>query len=77
MACWPWVKYIEWQGQSFADFPNVKRWFDRVAERPAVKRAEGLGTATEVDRESYRKVLHNQTAESLKQFSLKESTDDE
>ena len=66
MACWPWVKYIEWQGQSFDDFPRVKRWFDTVAARPAVQRAEALGTATEVDRDSYREVLHNQTAASLR-----------
>jgi GST-like protein len=67
MACWPWVKHIEWQGQSFDDFKNVKRWFDAVGARPAVQRAEAHGTATEVDRESYSKVLHNQTAASLKQ----------
>ncbi len=66
MACWPWVKYIEWQGQNFEDFDNVKRWFDNVAARPAVQRAEAHGTATQVDKESYRKVLHNQTAASLK-----------
>ena len=65
MACWPWVKYIEWQGQSFEEFPHVARWFEQVAQRPAVKRAEAHGTAAEVDRESYRQVLHNQTAESL------------
>jgi GST-like protein len=66
MACWPWVKYIEWQGQIFDDFPNVKRWFDTVAARPAVQRAEALGTASEVGRESYRTVLHNQTGASLR-----------
>ena len=65
MACWPWVKYIEWQGQSFEDFANVKRWFDTVGVRAAIKRAEAHGTATQVDRENYRKVLHNQTAASL------------
>jgi GST-like protein len=66
MACWPWVKYIEWQGQSFDDFPRVKNWFDAVAARPAVQRAEALGSATKVDRDSYRNVLHNQTAASLR-----------
>ena len=66
MACWPWVKYIEWQGQSFEEFANVKRWFDAIAARPAVQRAEAHGTASEVDRESYRKILHNQTSASLK-----------
>jgi GSH-dependent disulfide-bond oxidoreductase len=76
MACWPWVKYIEWQGQSFDDFPNVKRWFDTVGARPAVQRAEAHGTATQVDRESYQNVLHNQNAASLKQASPEEPNDD-
>ncbi len=67
MACWPWVKYIEWQGQSFDDFTNVKRWFEIVGMRPAVKRAEALGTAASVDRESYRNILHNQNAATLQQ----------
>lgn len=66
MACWPWVKYAEWQGQDLQEFPKVKLWFDTVAERPAVKLAEELGTAAKVDRESYRNVLHNQTGETLK-----------
>ena len=76
MACWPWVKYIEWQGQNFDDFPNVKRWFDTVGARPAVQRAEALGTAAQVDRESYRNVLHNQSAASLKQTSAEEANDE-
>lgn len=66
MACWPWVKYIEWQGQNFDDFANVKRWFDLVGARSAVQRAETHGTSTQVDRESYQKILHNQSAASFK-----------
>ncbi|NKB39090.1 MAG: thiol:disulfide oxidoreductase [Gammaproteobacteria bacterium] len=65
MACWPWVKYIDWQGQSFEEFSNVKQWFDKVASRPAVQRAEAHGSSTQVDREDYRNVLHNQTGASL------------
>lgn len=63
MACWPWIKFHEWQGQDLEVFPNVNAWFERVSARPAVQRAEGLGAATEVDREAYRNVLHNQTAQ--------------
>ena len=39
MACWPWVVHHDWQGQSLDDFPNVKRWYEAIGERPAVQRA--------------------------------------
>jgi len=37
MACWPWARPSRRQGHDKADFPNVKRWFDAVAARPAVQ----------------------------------------
>ena len=40
MACWPWVRVHRYHGQLWEDFPNVKRWFDEVAARPAVQ--EGM-----------------------------------
>ncbi len=36
MAIFPWCRLHERQGQRIEDFPNVERWFDRVAARPAV-----------------------------------------
>jgi GST-like protein len=36
VAMFPWVEYADWQGQTLADYPNVKRWFDMMAERPGV-----------------------------------------
>ena len=38
IACWPWVSRFEWQRIDLADFPNVKDWFVRIAERPAVQK---------------------------------------
>lgn len=69
MACWPWIKHHHWQGQNLEDFPAVNKWFERVGARTAVKRAETLGTAAVVDRESYRNILHNQTAEKIEKLS--------
>jgi len=63
MACWPWVFHHEWQGQDLKDLPAVQAWFERMAARPAVQKARELGLATQVDRDSYRDVLHNQTRE--------------
>lgn len=39
MACYPWIVPHERHGQNLADFPHLKRWFDRIRERPACQRA--------------------------------------
>jgi GST-like protein len=44
MACWPWV--VTWKQQGFdlaRDFPNVRRWYDRCKERPALRRGFDVG----------------------------------
>jgi GST-like protein len=39
VATYPWVARHEWHPINLAvDYPNVKRWFDQVSERPGVKR---------------------------------------
>ena len=38
MACWPWISRFEWQEIDLNDFPNVRDWYLRIAERPAVQR---------------------------------------
>ena len=43
IAAWPWVFRHDWQGQDLDDFPNVKRWFEAVAARPAVQRGSVVG----------------------------------
>jgi GST-like protein len=45
MACYPWVVNHEWQNQNLDDFPNVKRWFEAIRARPAVKVAYDKGAA--------------------------------
>ena len=46
MAVFPWLRSHERQGQDLADFPNVERWFETIAARPAVER----GVAVLADR---------------------------
>jgi GST-like protein len=68
MASYPWIVPYERQAQKLEDFPNLKRWFDAMAARPAVQRAYRLGeqyrTRPVVDEES-RKILFGQTAASV------------
>ena len=42
MATWPWIRSHAKQGQDLADFPNVQRWFEAVAARPAVQKGVEL-----------------------------------
>ena len=37
IACWPWARSIRIIDLKIDDFPNVKRWFDRIEQRPAVQ----------------------------------------
>lgn len=68
MATYPWIVPHARQSQSLEDFPHLKRWFEVIRERPAVKRAyelaESINTKPTVDDES-RKVLFGQTTASL------------
>jgi GST-like protein len=39
IACVGWVRLAERQGQDLAQFPHLRRWFETIRARPAVKRA--------------------------------------
>lgn len=38
IAIFPWLRSWEKQGVALADYPNLTRWFDAIAARPAVER---------------------------------------
>jgi len=38
IATWPWIARFDWQTIDLNDYPNVKRWYLAIADRPAVKR---------------------------------------
>ncbi len=38
IAIFPWLRSWQNQGIDWADYPRLKDWFDRIAERPAVQR---------------------------------------
>ncbi|MBI2317775.1 MAG: glutathione S-transferase family protein, partial [Betaproteobacteria bacterium] len=49
IAIMPWLRSYKRQGVEMEDYPNVKRWFDAINERPAVVR--GLAVLAERRRE--------------------------
>ena len=65
MACYPWIVPHERQQQNLDDFPNLKRWFTAIAERPATARAYEKGKAVNTQptvNEDSKKILFGQTA---------------
>jgi len=43
MACYGWIRPWKRQGQDIDAFAHLKRWFETVGERPAVKRGIAVG----------------------------------
>lgn len=39
IACWPWVRSYENQGQDLGEFAHLQRWFEAIGERSAVQAA--------------------------------------
>lgn len=42
MASYPWIVSHQRQSQNLDDFPHLKRWFQRIGERPATRSAYAL-----------------------------------
>lgn len=38
IAIWPWISRFDWQNVDLDAFPEVKRWYLALAQRPAVQR---------------------------------------
>ena len=42
IATWPWISRFEYQDIDLNEFPNVRRWYLDIANRPAVKKGYGI-----------------------------------
>lgn len=65
MAIYPWIVPYERQGQNLNDFLHLKKWFEKMAERPAVKKAYALAETINSDQpltEEAKKILFGQSA---------------
>ena len=71
MASYPWVVPWKRQNQNLDDFPNLRRWFEAIRERPATKRCYEIGDEIRPPEQSAmsedaKKVLFGQTAASVR-----------
>ncbi|TJZ77310.1 glutathione binding-like protein [Chitiniphilus eburneus] len=69
IASYPWVVPYQNQGQKLEDYPNLKRWFDAIAARPATQRAYALAAQINPPKpmdEAEKKVLFGQDAGTVK-----------
>jgi GST-like protein len=65
IACWPWIVPHERQGQNLEDTPHLHRWYERMKNRPAVRRGLELGAELRGDGgmdEKAKQILFGQTA---------------
>lgn len=72
MASYPWIVPWQKQLQSLEDFPNLKRWFETVAARPATVRAYARGEPYRRKgpmSDAEKKVLFGQTAATVRKGS--------
>jgi GST-like protein len=69
MAAYPWIVPHKRQQQSLDEYPNLKRWFEAIRQRPATIRAYDKGNKISsqpvVDNES-RKILFGQNAKTVR-----------
>ncbi|GEP02921.1 glutathione binding-like protein [Methylobacterium oxalidis] len=71
MAAYPWIVPWEKQGQDLDAHPNLKRWFEAIAKRPATKAAYARAAEVNPDHgkpmsDDAKKVMFGQTASSTR-----------
>ena len=68
MACFPWVTPYKRFGSDLDDFPMVRKWFDKLKHRPAVRKGIEVGQELrkQAQSEDSKKVLFGQRADITK-----------
>lgn len=76
IASFPWVIPYQRLGNDLGKFPNLRRWFDTLKNRPAVRRGVDLGKGWrrgEATNERARQLMFNQDSETV--FKAAETTE--
>lgn len=73
IASYPWIVSHEKQQQNLDDFPNLKRWFEVIAARPATirayEKAKIINTQPTINSEEARKTLFGQDSHTVRQHA--------
>lgn len=73
IASYPWIVSHEKQQQNLDDFPNLKRWFEVIAARPATirayEKAKIINTQPTINSEEARKMLFGQDSHTVRQHA--------
>jgi GSH-dependent disulfide-bond oxidoreductase len=73
IATYPWIVPWKRQAQNLDDFPNVRRWFDAIRERPATlrayARAQDFAAPTQLQSEESKRILFGQTAATIEEMA--------
>lgn len=71
IAVFPWIRTHKAQQVALDDFPAVRRWYDAMFQRPAVKRGLDVGKALRAPAltDEARRALFGQTAQSVRDAS--------
>ena len=75
MACYPWIVPHERQGQTLADFPHVRRWFESMSARPGVQRGLARGHERAADASGHT-FLYGQSAASVNEQEAQRSSEE-
>lgn len=68
IASFPWVLPYRRLGNDLDKFPNLRRWFDELKERPAVQKGINLGRSwprNETNSEQARKLMFHQNSDTV------------
>lgn len=69
IASFPWVLPYRRLGNDLDNFPNLRRWFDSLKDRPAVQRGVNLGKGwrrDEARNEEARAMMFDQNADTVR-----------
>lgn len=50
IATWPWISRYEFQQMDLNQYPRLKQWYLRIADRPAVQRGYGVPQMLDIPR---------------------------
>ena len=71
IASYGWVNVLRFSGVEIDDFPNVKKWADRISARPAVQKGLAIPSKSSFANDAYAQRLKDDKEYAEKEEKLK------